>query len=112
MVGPLDSITYNQEPGFMPIALVAGDDLPITVSLPFDITSYTFSGNVVDSFGAIVDTFTITKTQLAPIGILSISLTNLETALIPDGATYFIKWALSGKIRTFLYGPISAKVLS
>jgi hypothetical protein len=105
---PLDAITYNQEAGYLPINLVAGDDLSVSISLPFDITLYTFAGSVLDSFGSVVAPFTVTTPVLTPFGTVVITLTDLQTATIPTGATYYVQWTVGGLIRTFLSGPIVA----
>ena len=108
MSSPLDAITYNQEAGYLPVNLVVGDDLPISIALPFDITSYTFSGSVLDSLDNLIVNFTVTPGQLTPTGVVVISLTGLQTATIPSGSKYFVQWVTGGKTRTFLAGPISA----
>lgn len=37
MPSPIDQVTYNQDAGYLPINLVAGDDLPILVTFPSSI---------------------------------------------------------------------------
>ena len=108
MASPLDQVVYNQDAGYLPINLVAGDDLPVQVSFPtgMDISLYTFVGNVLDSFNTVITPFTITKVQNNP-GIITASLSATQTALITDGSTYYLQWN-NGKIRTFLAGPIVA----
>ena len=111
MACPLSTIAFDQSPGNMPICLVSGDNLPIVIDLPFNISAYTFAGGVVDEFGTSVCDFTFTITTASPTGLIKASLTQLQTALIPSGATYFMKWATTTIDRTFLSGPIIAEVL-
>ncbi len=106
MPNPLSQVTYNQEAGYLPINMVAGDSLVMTVAIPFDITDYSFVGAVLDQFGTELFTLTIDPTQLTPTGILTITAGSDDTATIPTGATYYVQWSLSGDIRTFLAGPI------
>jgi len=108
MASPLDQVVYNQDAGYLPINLVAGDDLSMQIALPFDITLYTFSGYVQDSFNAPIVPFTIVKTQSTPTGIITATLTGANTLTIPTNATYYIQWTVAGAVRTFLAGPIVA----
>jgi len=106
MSSPLDQIVYNQVGALLPIKMMTGDDLlGITVALPFDITAYTFDGDVFDDFGNSVAQFTITPTQLTPTGIVVFSLTDSQCALIPSVAYYRMRWTVGTDTRTFIYGP-------
>jgi len=104
MSSPLDAITYNQEAGYLPINLVAGDDLSVSISLPFDITLYTFAGAVLDSFGNQLVSFSVTNVTPN----VTFTLTGAQTATIPENATYYFQWIMGGVTRTFLAGPIVA----
>jgi len=104
MPSPLDAITYNQEAGYLPVNLVAGDDLSILSVMPFVTTSYTFSGSVLDSFGNQLVSFSVTNVTPN----VTFTLTGAQTATIPVGATYYFQWVVGGLTRTFLSGPINA----
>jgi len=101
---PLDQVTYNQEAGYLPVNLVAGDDLSILSTFPFVTTSYTFSGSVLDSFGNTLMAFSVTNSTPNA----TFTLTGSQTATIPVGATYYFQWVVGGLTRTFLSGPIVA----
>ena len=104
MPSPLDAITYNQEAGYLPINLVAGDDLSVLVTLPFVTTAYTFSGSVLDPFGNALLAFSVVNTTPN----VTFTLTGVQTATIPINATYYFQWVVGGVTRTFLSGPIVA----
>ena len=104
MSSPLDAITYNQEAGYLPVNLVAGDDLSILSVMPFVTTSYTFSGAVLDSFGNQLVSFAVTNSTPNA----TFTLTAAQTATIPVGSSYYFQWVVGGLTRTFLSGPISA----
>lgn len=108
MSDPLSQVTYNQKAGYLPVNLVSGDTLIMTVAIPFDISAYTFSGAIQDQFGVELFAFTVTADQETPTGILTVSATDVQTATIPAGATYYLQWDNSGDIRTFLAGPVVA----
>lgn len=106
MSTPLDQIIYNQEGAFLPIKIMSGDDLPgINISIPFNITAYSFDGEIFDDFGNQIVAFTVTRNQLTPTGIITLSLTSAQCALIPSIAYYRMRWTVGSDIRTFLYGP-------
>ena len=107
MSSPLSQITFNQEAGYLSINLVSGDDLSVVIELPFDITSYTFNGSVIDTFGNVIADFDVTRTQLTPTGIVTATLTGIQTALIIPSCTYYLQWN-NVSVRTFLAGPIVA----
>ena len=104
MPSPLDAITYNQEAGYLPVNLVAGDDLSVLAGFTFVTTSYTFSGSVLDSFGTQLVPFTVTNSTPN----VTFTLTGAQTATIPVGSSYYFQWVAGGLTRTFLSGPISA----
>ena len=112
MAGPLDALAYNQEPLYQPINMVAGDDLIMTIPLAFDVTAYTFAGGLLDSLGRTLIPLTIVKTQSTPTGILTVSLTGAQTATIPAGAVYFLRWTnATPQVRTFQNGPFNAGLI-
>ena len=102
MASPLDSISFDQSPAYMPIKFAYGDDLIVSITFPFDITSYTFDANVLDSFGNIVTALTCTKSTQY---VLVVSCLTSVTATFVDGYTYAMSWTNSTK-RTFLTGPL------
>ena len=108
MSSPLDAITYNQEAGYLPVNLVAGDDLSILISFPFDTTLYTFSGYVQDSFNNNIFPFIINPQQLTPTGSILCTIIGSNTALVPTNSTYFLQWSINNTVRTFLAGPMVA----
>ena len=104
-MSPLDIIQYDQSGAYLPIKIMPNDDLPgIVIGIPFVITDYTFDGEIFDYLGSLVTSFTISTTQSTPTGIIKLSLTKVQTAMIPLNATYRVRWTESGTIRTFLYG--------
>jgi hypothetical protein len=106
-IGPLEQNTYNQAGGYMPIKLMPSDDLPgVVIGIPFDITNYTFDGQVFDEFGNILFDFAIAITQTTLTGIISASLTAAQIASPPALTSYRMRWTNGGILRTFIYGPI------
>lgn len=105
MTNPLTQVTYNQEPGYLPIALKPGDNVNMVIAIPLDITNYTFGGSVYDALGNVLFTFDPTITQLTPTGTLTVSLSQAQSSQCVPGTAYDVWWTVSGNKRTFLAGP-------
>jgi hypothetical protein len=103
---PLDTIAFDQSPAYMPIRFAYGDDLSISITFPFDITSYSFDAKVLDSFGNTVAPMTCTKSTAY---ILIVSCLAEITATFSADYTYTIAWDNTSK-RTFITGPLENTV--
>jgi hypothetical protein len=108
MNSPLDQVTYSQDATYVAVRLVAGDDLLIPQTLAFDITGYTFSGDIADNQNVVYATLTVAAPQLTPTGIINFTLPGAQTINITDGSTWRGQYTNAGKVRTFASGPIQA----
>lgn len=114
MASPLDQVTYDDSPAYLKISTFAGNALSVLLTIPFDTTTYEFSGDVVTDTDEAVCTFTATKanTGTAPNIVYKVnySLTPEQTAIIPTAAYFRFKWIQGGvSPRTFISGPIEAR---
>lgn len=94
----------QQIPATVNIEIKRGDDLNrlVTVGIVGGIASYTLESAVETVNGSIP--ITITPVDLSA-GTFYISLTELQTALIPaTGSFWYLKWTVTNQTRTAISG--------
>jgi hypothetical protein len=117
--------TFDRTPGQLDLVFVIGDDLPIAIDLPFDLTSSTLeavvyvSGTSVFAIpseesestpGETVVTPTVTVVDAAA-GTLTVSMTEIQTATLDPNVSYrwYLRRTASGETRTILSGRCEAR---
>lgn len=100
---------YTQLPGSLGLAFRKGDELGTTVDFtPTDLTGYTVTSNIVSLVtGEVVQPITVSVVS-ATAGIVSISLTETQTAALPAGTySWHFAWDAPGAVRrTALQGMV------
>ena len=116
---------FDRLPGQLDLVFVIGDDLPIAIDLPFDLSTSTLEAAVYVSGtgvfaspgegaettpGAIVITPTVAIVDAAA-GTLTISMSEAQTATLDANVSY--RWYLrrtdAGETRTLLSGNCEAR---
>lgn len=103
--------TYTQEPGALHIALTRGDELGATFDFSNDLTGHTLVGSVVSLVSAQTMTPLSVSVTSQTAGIVSLSLTELQTSLLPVGTYgWNVYWDAPGSVRrTALSGTLDVK---
>jgi hypothetical protein len=116
---------FDRLPGQLDLVFVIGDDLPISIDLPFDLTGSTLESKVYvkgtsvfatpgeeadTTPGAIVITPTVTVVDAAA-GTLTIQMDEAQTAELDANVSYrwFLRRTAGGETRTLLSGNCEAR---
>lgn len=101
-------VQYNAGPGILDIKnLVPGDAFHITITIDHDITNSIFEGAVISSRDeSLITALVISGVTMLPSGILDISISAEETALITEDALWYFNETASGVKRTLLAGNV------
>lgn len=117
--------TFDRLPGTLDLVFVIGDDLPITIDFPFDLTGSTLEAGVYvqgtsvfavpgegaeTTPGEIVIEPVVTVTDAAA-GTLTVSMSDTDTATLDANVSYrwFLRRTASGETRTLLSGRCEAR---
>ena len=117
--------TLDRLPGQLDVVFVIGDDLPISIALPFDLTGSTFDASVVVSATSVFSVpsegsettpgetvFEPTVTVVdAEDGTLTVSMSDADTATLDPNVSYrwYLRRTASGETRTILSGRCEAR---
>ena len=100
-------MTYNinQTPGNVNLKIVSGDDLTLNIDLNQDITDYTITAEIeAETTNISFDVAIVSATA----GTITLSLTDVQTALIVSGNNWFMQWVDdSDKVLTLLKGIVT-----
>ncbi len=111
MASPLDQVTFDDNSSYAIFKSYIGNDTTFTVEFPFDITDYTFTGEVINYFGEHVFDIATQKIISGLPGAQTYEVNNTITAAqnatIPESAFFRLKWVQSGLYhRTYMSGPV------
>lgn len=111
MPSPLDQVTLDDNSAFAIFRTYRGNDTTFTVGFPFDITDYTFSGEVVDDIGRhLIDIATqkvISGSPGAYVYEVNNTITAAQNETLNHGDVFRLTWVQSGLYhRTYISGPV------
>lgn len=103
--------TYTQEPGSLNIALTRGDELGASFDFSNDLSGHSLAGSVVSLVSAQVMTPLSVSVTSATAGLVSISLTELQTSALPSGTYgWHVYWDAPNNVRrTALSGTLDVR---
>lgn len=114
-MSPFDTQVYDDSPAYLKISTFTGNALSVLLTIPFDTTNYTFSGDIVTDLGENIVDFTATKitSGTAPIVYqVNYSLTPEQNVNIPVNSYFRFKWVNGTTApRTFISGPYELRTI-